>query len=353
MAIFLLNYISIPIYDLLIKKKRAILLLVTLQMFLILALRADTLGVDLVDYKVFYEHYSTMSFGEIIRGFRPIGGSTHVYGLDSGYVLFNWIIGKLGFSFHSFLVVYAAVVLTSVAVFIDRYCKDVAIALATFVSLGGFVAMFGILRQSLALAIFLMAMPALVNRKFWRFALIVGIAGLFHQTFYIALLLYPLSKLKANRTLFATVMIASAALLVLIPTLYDNVIFPIFVKLGRYYYIEGFMWNNFFLLLVGLAVLIMLFFRREHKSDNAMLCGFLMTLPFQTIAFYVPVFSRLAGAVFINFACPLIAGMVSSFETRSQRVQAKTVAYVGLLLFHVYALIVDGVLLPYVPFWAA
>ena len=34
MAIFLLNYISIPIYDLLIKKKRAVLLLVTLQIFL-------------------------------------------------------------------------------------------------------------------------------------------------------------------------------------------------------------------------------------------------------------------------------------------------------------------------------
>ena len=155
MAIFLLNYISIPIYDLLIKKKRAVLLLVTLQMFLILALRADTLGVDLVDYKIFYEHYQTMTFGEIIRGFRPIGGSAHVYGVDSGYVLFNWIIGKLGFSFHSFLVIYAGLVLSSVALFIDRYCEDVGVALATFVSIGGFVSLFGILRQSLALAIFL------------------------------------------------------------------------------------------------------------------------------------------------------------------------------------------------------
>ena len=96
----------------------------------------------------------------------------------------------------------------------------------------------------------------------------------------------------------------------------------------------------------------MIFFRREKKHDNAMLCGFLMTLPFQTIAFYIPVFSRLSGAVFINFACPILSGMVGSFDTRSQRVQAKTLTYVGLLLFHVYALIVDGVLIPYVPFWA-
>ena len=352
MAIFLLNYISIPIYDLLIKKKRAILVLVSLQLFLILALRADTLGVDLVDYKVFYEHYRTMPLGEILRGFRVIGGSTHVYGVDSGYVLFNWIVGKLGFSFHSFLVIYAGIVVSSVAVFIDRYCKDIPIALATFVSLGGFVAAFGILRQSLALAIFLCAIPALVDRKFWKFLLIIFAAGLFHQTFYLALLLYPLSMLKANRTLFVTVMAASALLLLIIPPLYNQVLFPIFVRLGRYYYIDGFAWNNFFLLLIGLAVLIMIFFRREEKFDNAMLCGFLMTLPFQAIAFYLPVFSRLAGAVFINFACQLISNMLSSFETRSQRVQGKTIAYVGLLLFHVYALIVDGVLIPYVPFWA-
>ena len=352
MAIFLLNYISIPIYDLLIKKKRAVLLLVTLQMFLILALRADTLGVDLVDYKIFYEHYQTMTFGEIIRGFRPIGGSAHVYGVDSGYVLFNWIIGKLGFSFHSFLVIYAGLVLSSVALFIDRYCEDVGVALATFVSIGGFVSLFGILRQSLALAIFLLAMPALVNRKFWRFAIIVCVAGMFHQTFFLALLLYPLSALKANRTLYVAIMAACAVMLIFLPTVYNSLLFPIFVKLGRYYYLSDFAWNNFFLLLIGLSVLIMIFFRREKKHDNAMLCGFLMTLPFQTIAFYIPVFSRLSGAVFINFACPILSGMVGSFDTRSQRVQAKTLTYVGLLLFHVYALIVDGVLIPYVPFWA-
>ena len=60
MAIYLLNFISIPIYDLLIKNKKKLVLIVSLQLFLILALRADTLGVDLDNYKQFYEFYKTI-----------------------------------------------------------------------------------------------------------------------------------------------------------------------------------------------------------------------------------------------------------------------------------------------------
>jgi hypothetical protein len=61
----------------------------------------------------------------------------------------------------------------------------------------------------------------------------------------------------------------------------------------------------------------------------------------------------LSGAVFLNFLCALIPATVHSFSTENQRVQAKTVAYAGLTLFYVYTLIIDNVLVPYVPFWAA
>ncbi len=353
MLIYLLNFVSIPIYSLLFKnRRRLVIALISLQLFLILALRADTFGTDLANYKIYYDYYRTLSLWDVIKGFRPIGGSAHSYGVESGYVLINWIIGKLGFSFSGYLVVYAALIVPSVAIFIDRYCEDAALGLATFVSLGGFMSLFATMRQSFALAVFLFAIPALVDRKFWKFALFVLLAGLFHQSFFIAILLYPLSCFKANRTLFATMIASSVVLLVFIPPIYNNLIFPILVRLGRYYYLSEFTVSNFFLLLVMIAVVIMIFYKREMLDDNVMLCGFMMTIPFQAIAFYVPVFSRLAGAVFINFLCPLIPRLVNSFDTRSQRIQAKTIAYVGLLAFHVYTLMIEEVLVPYVPFWA-
>ena len=351
MAIYLLNFISIPIYDLLIKNKKRLVFIIALQMFLILSLRADTLGVDLDNYKQFYEFYQTLSFGEIMRGFRLIGGSTHDLGVESGYVLLNWVVGRLGFSFHSFLVFYAAIVVGSVSLFIYRYCENAALGFATFISLGAFVSFFGILRQSLALAIFLLAIPALERRKPIRFFLIVIIAGLFHQSLFIAAVLYFVVKLKANKALYVIFVVASLALTLITPVLYNNVVFPIIVKLGRYYYLNDFEWNNMFAVMMVLAVFFMFFFKNREREDNSMQCGFLMSLPLQALAFYLPIFSRLSGAVFFNFVCVLLPNTLSRIENRNQRFQANTVAYIGLLAFYLYTMI-DSVLVPYVPFWA-
>ena len=352
MAIYLLNFISIPIYDLLIKNKKRLVFIIALQMFLILSLRADTLGVDLDNYKQFYEFYQTLSFGEIMRGFRLIGGSTHDLGVESGYVLLNWVVGRLGFSFHSFLVFYAAIVVGSVSLFIYRYCENAALGFATFISLGAFVSFFGILRQSLALAIFLLAIPALERRKPIRFFFIVIIAGLFHQSLFIAAVLYFVVKLKANKALYVIFVVASLTLTLITPVLYNNVVFPIIVKLGRYYYLNDFEWNNMFAVMMVLAVFFMFFFKNREREDNSMQCGFLMSLPLQALAFYLPIFSRLSGAVFFNFVCVLLSNTLSRIENRNQRFQANTVAYIGLLAFYLYTMI-DSVLVPYVPFWAA
>ena len=351
MAIYLLNFISIPIYDLLIKNKKRLVFIIALQLFLILSLRADTLGVDLENYKQFYEFYQTLSFGEIMRGFRLIGGSTHDLGVESGYVLLNWVIGKLGFSFHSFLVIYAAIVVTSISVFIYRYCDNAALGFATFISLGAFVSFFGILRQSLALAIFLFAIPSLEKRKFWRYLAYVVLAGLFHQSLFIAIALYFLAKLKANKTLYTVFLGMSMVFIVITPMLYNKVIFPILVKLGRYYYISDFEWNNMFAVMLVFAIFFMFFFKNREREDNSMQCAFLISIPLQALAFYIPIFSRVANAVFFNFVCVLLPNTLSRLETKSQRLQANTVAYVGLFAFYLYTMI-DSVLVPYVPFWA-
>lgn len=351
MAIYLLNFISIPIYDLLIKNKKRLVFIIALQMFLILSLRADTLGVDLDNYKQFYEFYRTLSFGEIMRGFRLIGGSAHDFGVESGYVLFNWVIGKMGFSFHSFLVIYAAIVVTSVSVFIYRYCDNAALGFATFISLGAFVSFFGILRQSLALAIFLFAIPSLENRKFWRYLALVVVAGLFHQSLFLAIVIYFIAKLKANKTLYSIFIGASLLLVVATPLFYNKLIFPILVKLGRYYYLNDFEWNNMFAVMLVIALLLMFFFKNRERVDNSLQCAFLISLPLQALAFYIPIFSRVAGAVFFNFVCVLLPNALSALDSKRYRLQANMVAYIGLFAFYLYTMI-GSVLVPYVPFWA-
>ena len=43
-----------------------------------------------------------------------------------------------------------------------------------------------------------------------------------------------------------------------------------------------------------MAVLLMFFFKNRDRVDNSLQCAFLISLPLQALAFYIPVFSRLA-----------------------------------------------------------
>jgi uncharacterized membrane protein len=105
-----------------------------------------------------------------------------------------------------------------------------------------------------------------------------------------------------------------------------------------------------FAVMLLMAVLLMFFFKNRDRVDNSLQCAFLISLPLQALAFYIPVFSRLANAVFFNFICVLLPNALSSLETKSQRLQANTVVYLGLFAFYLYTMI-DSVLVPYVPFW--
>ena len=68
MWIYLLVYLSIPIWNRVFKKNRiAFITVVATELFLILALRAPTLGVDLDNYSGGYRYISSLSFADMIK----------------------------------------------------------------------------------------------------------------------------------------------------------------------------------------------------------------------------------------------------------------------------------------------
>ena len=135
------------------------------------------------------------------------------------------------------------------------------------------------------------------------------------------------------------------------PLFYNKLIFPILVKLGRYYYLNDFEWNNMFAVMLVIALLLMFFFKNRERVDNSLQCAFLISLPLQALAFYIPIFSRVAGAVFFNFVCVLLPNALSALDSKRYRLQVNVVAYIGLFAFYLYTMI-GSVLVPYVPFWA-
>lgn len=345
MWVYFFNYISLPIYRLFIKDKKKYVILVTLQMFIILALRAENLGYDLGNYAVYYGYYKTLSFFKIIKSFNLLGkANLSWYGQESGYVLFNWIIGKMGFSFHSYLVIHAFVCMVSIGVFIYRYSENPALSFSLFLTLGEFEFFFGILRQALGLAVFLWAVPALKERNPKKYFILSILAYLCHSSFMIVVPLYFLANIKIKSVHYIVIFIGSFCLIFLTPFLYNNFISKIFVMFGRTYYSLTYEWNNMFLLMLVFAVFF--YFLKGDYLDGTLQWGYLMILPIQAMTFYFSILSRIAMFTFFCFAFVLTANVVEHQKERSNRFLLKFVFYVIGYGFYVYAL-KNGVTVPY------
>ena len=350
MILYALNFLSIPVYGRFIKNRKRLVLLICLQLFLILALRVDTLGVDLVGYKIYFDAYKELSFVEIIEGFQCIGNFEHGYSMESGFVVLCWIVGKLGFSFHGFLVIYAIICLSSVGVFIYRYCKDIPMAFIVFLTFGAFVTFFGILRQSLGLAILLFAIPYLKKRNLVKFLILIFIAGLFHSTMWLGVPLYFISKINVTKKTYILGILGSFFIVASIPILSPILIAPVLNLFGKTYEISGFEWNNMYLIIICIAILFTLIYKFENEDETVFHWGFIFAVMIQSVAFYFPIFSRVSNAVFMNFLCPIFPTFINSLSKKFSSL-IKWVVVILMLALYIYS--IDGNnLIPFIPFWS-
>lgn len=349
MLIYVLNYISVPLYGFLLKNRKRLVILLSLQMFLILAFRADNLGVDLENYKTYFNYYKELSFSEIMSSFSIIGRARLGYELEWGYVFLNWIVGKLGFDFHMFLVVCAAICMQSMGMFIYRYSKKPTISFLLFISLGGFSYFFGILRQSLGLAVFLFAIPALKERRFWRYVFLIGIASLFHGTLLITLVLYFFSNINLKKSYYVGIIFASIGVVVITPLLYKYVFSGLFAILRMSEYpINEFQWNNMFLIMILFMVFIMLFDRTKDQENKMLNWGISFALPTQAIGFYIPIMSRFSIGVWLTFSYVVLANVTENMPmTINSKKIFKITMFGVMLLFMMYQFTGESAIIPY------
>ena len=107
MGIYLFNILSLPIYKAIFKSKKVFCALIALQLFFILALRDISVGTDLPTYSAGFEYIRSLSFLDMISKLRFIRVSELIYpfSFESGYVILNWLIAKVGLGFHSLLAI--------------------------------------------------------------------------------------------------------------------------------------------------------------------------------------------------------------------------------------------------------
>lgn len=116
--------------------------------------------------------------------------------VEIGYQLYEYLILKFTHNYFWLFFLSGLIVVYCYLYIIKRYSVNYLISVILFVTLGVYTFFFNGLRQGLAMAIFALSLPYLLERKFFYYLLVCIIASLFHKTALIMIPFYFLVNLR-------------------------------------------------------------------------------------------------------------------------------------------------------------
>lgn len=168
-------------------------------LFLLLALRHESMGYDLgkgedSGYLHSFETLSELSWRSIFtEGFLNY---------ELGFRIYCKVIGTLtGANRQVFLAVTALATTLPIAIVFYKRSSSPAFSYAIYLGLPVFLLQFSGLRQAIAIGLCFLALLYIMEKKPVKFLVLVGAASLFHNSAMIFLLAYPLYHIRLNQSL--------------------------------------------------------------------------------------------------------------------------------------------------------
>lgn len=354
MGIYIYNYISLPLYSRLFDRRK-FCILASLQMFLILALRADTVGVDLVTYKQAFGYIADLGFSDVMLRFRLLHTAAlpYPFDLESGWMLLNWIVSFFGFGFQTLLVVCAAINMYACGKLIYKCSYVPWLSFCIIASMNIYTYMFGILRQSLALSFVILAVDAYNEEKGRKAILLCIVAFLLHRTALLSIVLFAILKWNCAKKkqyeliLFSWVLFASIT-----PILNSRFVVKFMVFFKKAYVGHGMVINNLMLLLLLIGVLIYLLFDFNNLSspmETLFIWGVVAAIYWETLGMYNDNLAR-SVQYFLIFVALVIPMVLHYYPSKKIAQFGMGVIYVFLFIYMLYSL-GNSAIVPYQAFW--
>ncbi len=167
--------------------KRTYLFITFVPLIFISCIRAETVGSDTALHTTAFKYFAdgyTMSDVMALDRF------------EFGFVLLNRILSFLSDDSQLLIIVSSLFILSSVAVFIYRNSTNVAMSTILYITLNEYAMHMNVMREALAIAIFLYAFEFLKKNKIGIYVLLVLIAAQFHTVAYIFLILILFRKVQ-------------------------------------------------------------------------------------------------------------------------------------------------------------
>lgn len=193
-----------PFYKTSEKRRNAIAFWGMLAIFLVLALKGDTVGYDIAGYK---EQY-------IVSAKKAWDDVDYVY-FEPGYITLTKIFSKAGVSFQLFMAFVYALACSSIYFFVKKYSKSPAISILIFICYQFFVFYVSGVRQTIAMSLCLIAymVSQCKAKRVFFISLLINIVAISIHTsaiiFFVVLIFSLVKSKKINIVFWIFLILAS------------------------------------------------------------------------------------------------------------------------------------------------
>lgn len=167
------------------KRNQMTILLFLGGLFVLLALRDITVGIDLYQYKIIFERCANSSFANLSD-----------FSWELGYSIYNKLVSVISQEYRFFLIVTAIIILIPIYKLYSKETRYSFLLIVLFINMPCFLMMFSGLRQAIATSIGILVFIAIENKKYVWSVLLIILAACFHVSALILFLLYPAFFLK-------------------------------------------------------------------------------------------------------------------------------------------------------------
>lgn len=319
------------------RQEKIILFWSMAAVFLLLALKKDTVGIDIPGYEAQFQISAGTAWLDL----------DYVY-FEKGYILLMKLFSKNGLSFRLFTAAIYALLFTGYYRFLLRFSENVTLSVLMLLCYQFLVFHTSALRQTLAMAVCIHAFLALHKGHRLRYFLLTALAVTFHRSALIFFAVYPIFALKGRRLPGIFYFAAGAAAILLRPAvwtlakrLFPEVIVP-----------EGMVIGGNCLFLLGMAVFLLYTHAVSRSGQQE---GFFAHMALA--AFFGDLI--LSGStllrsnmLFTLFLLPGIPNAIARYEHRTRLVlQIAFGCFLIALFYHDTLAINQLELLPYAFFW--
>lgn len=313
--------------------------------YLLLALKKNTVGIDIIGYQSVYESIAYKEWFQY----------DYIY-FEKGYSLISQIFSKAGCSFQLFQALIYGVSCIGLYMFLKDRSKDYSLSLLVFVCYQFLVFNISGLRQMLATGLCMISYVLLKKdgARWTISALILVLAAFFiHQSAGIFVFVVALSFIR-GRLHHIPIM---AGLLVVAPFIRPYILNVVYIYFGRDYSQSGITLGGAFLLLVGITfgfcAIIYIRYYRDGYMDELQI-EYATILLFSLVLYIVLSGSTIlrASAYTQTFLLLAIPEIVYAFDKKGQVVVKGCFSIALVYIFYAETLATNQLnLLPYLFYW--